>query len=80
MAKSILIKQTKSKTQSNPSQKATLKSLGLRGVGSMIYRKDTRAIRGMLNHVQTWITAQQVEPSPKSRPAKLKKNPGYVLG
>jgi hypothetical protein len=46
----------------------------------MIYRKDTRAMRGMLNHVQHWITAQQVEASPNPRPAKMKKNPGYTLG
>lgn len=80
MAKAILIKQLKSKTQSNPKQKATLKALGLRGIGSAIFRKDTRAIRGMLNHVQHWVSAEQVEPSSKARPSRMKKNPGYVLG
>lgn len=80
MAKSILVRQKKGFTNINPDQKATLKALGVRGIGSTIYRKDTVALRGMLNKVQHLITAEQVEASATPRPAKKKSNAGYKLG
>ncbi len=70
MAKSILIKQTKGTAQTPANQKTILKSIGLRGIGTSIYRKDTRALRGMLNCVRHFIEASQVESSPTARPKK----------
>ena len=78
MAKAILVKQVKSKSQCNPRQKATLKAIGLTGVGSRIHRKDTRALRGMLNVVRHLIEAEQTEES-KSKTSKTSKR-GYSLG
>ena len=81
MSKSILVKQIKSTTQSNPQQKNTLKAIGLRGLNSVIYRKDTRALRGMLHIVQHMITAEQVEPSktPRGNEKKISRV-GYKIG
>ncbi|MBN8554067.1 MAG: 50S ribosomal protein L30 [Deltaproteobacteria bacterium] len=81
MSKSILVKQIKSTTQSNPQQKSTLKSIGLRGMNSVIYRKDTRALRGMLHVVQHMITAEQVEASKNPRgDTKKTSRVGYKIG
>jgi large subunit ribosomal protein L30 len=81
MAKAILIKQTKGAAQVAKTQKKTLQAVGLRGIGSAIYRSDTRALRGMLNKIQHLVTAEQVERSKTSRPAKTKgTNSGYRLG
>jgi ribosomal protein L30 len=74
MAKSLLIKQIKSTAQLAASQKLILKSIGLRGVSSSIYRTDTRAIRGMLNKVQHLIVVEQVEKSTLSRPKRAEKS------
>lgn len=81
MSKGILVKQTRGTSQTSDRQKATLKALGLRGIGSWIVRKDTRAIRGMLNQVQMWIDASLVDESEvQSLKAKRLNNKGYKLG
>lgn len=81
MAKAILIKQVKSKSRVAADQKKILKSVGVRGIGSSIYRSDTRALRGMLNQIQHLITAEQVERSPSKRPLKIEsKFKGYKIG
>jgi large subunit ribosomal protein L30 len=81
MAKAILIRQTKSKAQVSASQKKTLNAVGLRGIGSGIFRRDTHALRGMLNKVQHLIEATQVDISKSKRPEKTKgKFKGYQLG
>ena len=80
MAKSVLIKQVKGTQQVAAAQKEILKALGVRGVGSAIYRKDTRSLRGMLNRVQHLIEAEQVEASKTRRPAKSPSLKGYKIG
>jgi large subunit ribosomal protein L30 len=81
MSKSIRVKQIKSKTQSTPVQKATLKALGVRGMNSVIYRKDTRALRGMIHLVQHLVTAEQVEPTKEPRGPKTKiSHRNYKIG
>lgn len=45
MAKSILIKEVQSKAQVAAAQKEILRSIGVRGLGSSIFRKDTRVSR-----------------------------------
>ena len=80
MAKAILVKQKKGVSQVPDRQQRTLRTLGLRGVGSEIIRSDTRAIRGMLNKVQSLIEASQIERTNYSRPVKPAKKAGFKLG
>ncbi len=80
MGKAVLIKQTKAATQSDPKQRATLKALGVRGVGSRILRKDTTAVRGMLNKVQHLICAERVDESKTIPSTKIGRGKGYRLG
>ncbi len=70
MAKALKIKQVRSSSQVADKQKKTLAALGLRGIGSEIFRSDTRAIRGMLNTVRSLVVADQTERSAVSRPKK----------
>lgn len=70
--KALKIKQVSSSSKLKPKQKATLKALGLRGIGSEIYRSDLRAVRGMLNHLQHVIVADQVN-GPVKKEAKAKR-------
>jgi len=80
MAKAILVKQIKSTGQLAERQRRTLRTLGLRGIGSEIVRSDTRAIRGMLNKIQTLVEASQIERTNYSRPVKPVTKPGFKLG
>ena len=74
-AKALKIKQVRSSSKLKPKQKATLKALGLRGIGSEVYRSDLRAVRGMLNHLQHVIVADQVDgPAKKETRAKRGQN------
>jgi large subunit ribosomal protein L30 len=47
----VKITQTRSANGSNPSQKATLKALGLGRIGKAVERKDTPQLQGQLRVV-----------------------------
>jgi large subunit ribosomal protein L30 len=47
----VKIKQVRSAAGSNPSQKATLKALGLRGIGKAVERKDSPQLQGQIRVV-----------------------------
>jgi large subunit ribosomal protein L30 len=47
----VKIKQVKSAAGTNPSQKATLQALGLRGIGKAVERKDSPQLQGQLRVV-----------------------------
>jgi large subunit ribosomal protein L30 len=47
----VKIKQVRSSNGSNPNQKATLKALGLGGIGKAVERKDTPQLQGQLHVV-----------------------------
>ena len=51
MAKTIKITQTRSSIGRLPKHKATLRGLGLRGIGHTVEREDTPAMRGMVHQV-----------------------------
>lgn len=51
----IKIKQIRSTNGSNPSQKATLKALGLSGIGKAVERKDSPQLQGQLRVVSHLI-------------------------
>jgi large subunit ribosomal protein L30 len=44
----VQIKQVRSANGTNPSQKATLKALGLGGIGKAVERKDSPQLQGQL--------------------------------
>jgi large subunit ribosomal protein L30 len=47
----VQIKQVRSANGTNPSQKATLKALGLGGIGRAVERKDSPQLQGQLRVV-----------------------------
>jgi large subunit ribosomal protein L30 len=47
----VKIKQVRSANGSNPSQKATLRALGLGGIGRSVERKDSPQLQGQLRVV-----------------------------
>jgi large subunit ribosomal protein L30 len=47
----VKIKQVRSLNGANPSQKATLKALGLGGIGKTVERKDSPQLKGQLHVV-----------------------------
>jgi large subunit ribosomal protein L30 len=47
----VKIKQVRSSNGSNPNQKATLKALGLGGIGKAVERKDSPQLQGQLHVV-----------------------------
>jgi large subunit ribosomal protein L30 len=47
----VKIKQIRSLNGANPTQKATLKALGLRGIGKSVERKDSPQLQGQLHVV-----------------------------
>jgi large subunit ribosomal protein L30 len=47
----VKIKQVRSSNGSNPNQKATLKALGLGGIGRAVERKDSPQLQGQLHVV-----------------------------
>lgn len=49
MEKIIKITQIRSTIGRLPSHKATVCSLGLRGIGTFVYKVDTASVRGMIN-------------------------------
>jgi ribosomal protein L30 len=57
----LLVEQKRSSSKLTPNQRAILKSLGLKGRGSKIVRKDLRATRGMLNHLQHIISVERLD-------------------
>ncbi|TVQ80253.1 MAG: 50S ribosomal protein L30 [Bradymonadales bacterium] len=60
-SKSLKIVQTKSKSKLNPKQRQSLRAIGLRGISSVAYRTDLRAMRGLLNRLQHIVHAEQVD-------------------
>jgi len=79
MEKLIWIKQVRGTQQTIPEQKGTLKALGLHGIGTEAWVKDSRSARGMLNAIQHMVKTDLVDASAK-KVQKKTDNRGYVLG
>jgi len=60
MAK-IKISLKRSTIGSLPKQRATVRSLGLRKIGSSTVQEDTPAIKGMVRAVQHLVTVEEVK-------------------
>lgn len=59
MNKTIKICQTRSSIGRLPTHKATLKGLGLRRIGDIVKRKDTREIRGMIKLISYMVNVKE---------------------
>ena len=56
---SLLITQVKSANGTNPRQRDTLRSLGLRGIGKSVEREDSPQLRGMVHAVRHLVTVEE---------------------
>jgi large subunit ribosomal protein L30 len=56
---SMLITQVKSANGTDKAQRATLESLGLRGIGKSVEREDSPQLRGMVHRVRHLIKVEE---------------------
>ncbi|WP_392552266.1 50S ribosomal protein L30 [Orbus wheelerorum] len=59
MSKMIKITQTRSSIGRLPKHKATLRGLGLRGIGHTVEREDTPSMRGMVSQVHYMVKVEE---------------------
>jgi large subunit ribosomal protein L30 len=57
----LKVTQLRSKVGNAPSQRETLRSLGLRRVGDVVVKEDRPEIRGMVNNVRHLVKVEEVE-------------------
>ena len=55
----MIITQVKSANGTDKAQRATLESLGLRGIGKSVEREDSPQLRGMVHRVRHLITVEE---------------------
>lgn len=77
MVKTIRIEQVRGFAQCDERTRKTVRALGCRGIGSVSYKNDSVAIRGMLNRVQHLVNAELTE---KVGEKKKMDGRGYTLG
>jgi large subunit ribosomal protein L30 len=65
MAASLRIVQVRSANGASPAQRDTLRSLGLRRIGSVTERPDHPALRGMVRSVAHLVETSAPEPGEK---------------
>ncbi|GHV78207.1 50S ribosomal protein L30 [Spirochaetia bacterium] len=61
MAQKIRIRLARSVIGSLPKQRATVRSLGLRKIGSVSEQEDTPVIRGMVRVVSHLVTVEEIK-------------------
>lgn len=61
MAKKILVEQIRSIITETPNQKANLRALGLRRIGSVREHEDNQITRGMISRVQHLVKVTEVK-------------------
>lgn len=59
MIQTLKITQTRSSLGCLPKHKATLVGLGLRHIGHAVERKDTLALRGMINTISYMVKVEE---------------------
>ncbi|GAA4903928.1 50S ribosomal protein L30 [Streptomonospora salina] len=61
MANKLKITQVRSKIGGNQKQRDSLRSLGLRRIGSSVVRADDRAVRGQITIVAHLVNVEEVD-------------------
>jgi large subunit ribosomal protein L30 len=59
VGEAVQIRQSRSANGANPAQRETLRTLGLRGIGSTSQRADGPALQGMLRTVAHLVVVEQ---------------------
>lgn len=57
----LKVTQVRSVIGSNPTQRDTLRSLGLKGIGDSVVKADRPEFRGMINTVAHLVTVEEVD-------------------
>ncbi|ATG51294.1 50S ribosomal protein L30 [Brachybacterium vulturis] len=57
----IKVTQTRSEIGGNPTQRATLRGLGLKRIGDTVVKEDRPEIRGMIRTVTHLVTFEEVD-------------------
>ena len=57
----LRIKLIRSTIKAQPKQRATVRSLGLRKIGSCTEKEDTPAIKGMVNAVSHLVSVEEIK-------------------
>lgn len=57
----LKVTQVRSVIGSNPTQRDTLRSLGLKGIGDVVVKDDRPEFRGMINTVAHLVTVEEVD-------------------
>jgi large subunit ribosomal protein L30 len=60
-AQSVRITQRRSASGSSPTQRDTLRSLGLRGIGKSVEREDGPVLRGMVRVVEHLVDVKEAK-------------------
>jgi large subunit ribosomal protein L30 len=55
----VRVTQRRSRNGANPSQRDTLRSLGLRRIGHSVEREDTPQVRGMVRRVRHLVEVEE---------------------
>jgi large subunit ribosomal protein L30 len=66
MAGNVVITQLRSANGSDRTQRETLRTLGLHGIGSTAQRADGPAIRGMLSKVAHLVVVEEADKAARS--------------
>ena len=60
MAKRLKVTQVKSKIGNKPNQRETLRSLGLKRIGDIIVKEDSKSVRGMVSTVAHLVKVEEI--------------------
>ena len=60
MAKRLKVTQLKSKIGNKPNQRETLRSLGLKRIGDIIVKEDSKSVRGMVSTVAHLVKVEEI--------------------
>ena len=60
MATRLKVTQIKSKIGNKPNQRETLRTLGLKRIGDIIVKEDSKSVRGMVSTVAHLVTVEEI--------------------
>ena len=60
MANRLKVTQIKSKIGNKPNQRETLRTLGLKRIGDIIVKEDSKSVRGMVSTVAHLVKVEEI--------------------
>jgi large subunit ribosomal protein L30 len=61
MATRLKVTQIKSKIGNKPNQRETLRTLGLKRIGDIIVKEDSKSVRGMVSTVAHLVKVEEID-------------------